>query len=360
MSRMSMLAAALVVCWGVGATCLAEENPPASQVGDVPAKQASSDDLFESEKVIYELTVTATTPGSATTTAAEEIERALKKPVDLHFVDTPLSDVVDYCAEHLDINIRLDPQGMTDAAIDSSAPITFSTHKPITFESALNLILEEFGLTFAMQNEVLSITSKDKADEILTTEVHYVGDLVIGSPSKLSNYKPLMSLITSTVRTGTWDDNGGSGSIQPFLATCSLVFSQKRDVHAEVADLLAKVRQELKEHEASIKAQNETFFSATYYLGNASGEEVAEAIKKLISPSTWQGSGGEGEISIAKRFYGGVHAEVLFIRQTASVHGQIADLVSGFTSTSDTMNGKGTIGGGAGKGGGMFRVPDSH
>jgi hypothetical protein len=328
MSRMTWFAAALLVCWGVGSTCLAEEPaaPPAANF---------------------------------TERAASEIERALKKPVDLRFTDTPLSDVVDYCSEHLDINIRLDPQGLTDAAIDSSAPITFSTHKPIPFESALNLILEEFVLTCAIQNEVLIITSKDKADEILTTEVHYVGDLVIGSRSKLSNYAPLIKLITSTVRPGTWDDNGGSGTIQPFLATGSLAFSQRRDVHAEVADLLAKLRQELKDNEASIKAQNETLFSATYYLGAASGEEVAEAIKKLVSPSTWRGSSGEGEISIAKRFYGGVHAEVLFIRQTASAHDEIAELVSGFTSTGDTMNGKGTIGGAA-KGGGMFRVTDSR
>ena len=83
-----------------------------------------------------------------------------------NFKDTSLSNVVDYCSEHLDINIRLDPKGLTDAAVDPSAPVTFSTHKPVTFESALRLILEEFDLTFVIQNETLMITSKEKADEI--------------------------------------------------------------------------------------------------------------------------------------------------------------------------------------------------
>ena len=95
----------------------------------------------------------------------------------LEFADTPLSDVVDFCAGHLDINIRLDSKGLADAAVDPLVPITFSLRKPIAFESALQLILDELDLTFTVQHEVLLITSKEKADEILTTKVYFVGDL---------------------------------------------------------------------------------------------------------------------------------------------------------------------------------------
>ena len=51
--------------------------------------------------------------------------------------------------------------------------------KGISLRSALRLILEEFDLTYVVQDEVLKITSKEKADEILTTRVYPVADLVI-------------------------------------------------------------------------------------------------------------------------------------------------------------------------------------
>ena len=45
---------------------------------------------------------------------------------DLEFADTPLSDVVDYIKNKHEIEIQLDPKGLTDAAVDPSAPVTRS------------------------------------------------------------------------------------------------------------------------------------------------------------------------------------------------------------------------------------------
>ena len=53
-----------------------------------------------------------------------------------------------------------------------------------------------------------------------------------------------MNLITSTIQPDTWEDNGGPGSIQPF-GRDYLVFSQKQDVHVELAQLFEKLREEL-------------------------------------------------------------------------------------------------------------------
>ncbi len=113
-------------------------------------------------------------PGSS----EEKIYRELGNSTDLEFADTPLSDVVDYIKSKHDIEIQLDPKGLTDAAVDPSAPVTKSV-KGISLRSALRLILEEFDLTYVVQDEVLKITSKEKADEILTTRVYPVADLVI-------------------------------------------------------------------------------------------------------------------------------------------------------------------------------------
>jgi hypothetical protein len=349
MSRMSTLAAALVVCWGLGSTCLAEDAPGTGAAGGRAADHGS-------------LSGVPTSPNRATPDVAKEqedrIKRALNDLVDLQFADTPLSDVVDYCANRLEINVFLDNKGLTDAGVDPSAPVTFATRKPITFASALNLILDEFDLAFAIQNEVLLITSNERAEKVLTTEVHYVGDLVVTGGSKRPNFGPLMNLITSTVQPDTWDDNDGPGSIQPFPATGSLVFSQKQDVHVAVADLLAKLRRELKEH----STRDEGLVLRSYPLGTASGDQTAEAIKKLIAPPTWQRNGGEGEICVVNQrtrqpgHAEAVSSDVLVVRQTFDVHDQIADLLGEMLM----YRMGGGMSGGSGNGGGMFRVPDSR
>ena len=158
--------------------------------------------------------------------AAAQIETALRQPVSLEFTNTPLSKVVDFCGNKFDIDIRLDAKGLTDAAVDPAAPVTFATRKPISFESALRLILEEFDLTFVTQDEVLKITSKEKADDILTTKVYYVGDLVRRRRDASPSFGPLMNMITSTIQPDSWEDNGGPGSIQPYGGEY-LVFSRE-------------------------------------------------------------------------------------------------------------------------------------
>jgi len=122
----------------------------------------------------YAESVSLYQPGSS----EEKIYRELGNSTDLEFADTPLSDVVDFIKNKHEIEIQLDSKGLTDAAVDPSAPITRSV-KGISLRSALRLILEEFDLTYVVQDEVLKITSKEKADEILTTRVYPVADLVI-------------------------------------------------------------------------------------------------------------------------------------------------------------------------------------
>ncbi|HVU88270.1 MAG TPA: hypothetical protein VHD36_13200 [Pirellulales bacterium] len=344
-----MFVAALLVCWGVGSTCMADDTPGTGSTGSGGAGAVCDKAAI----------VTSATSGSAKE-QTERIERALKDLVDLQFVDTPLSDVVDYCSNRLEINILIDGKGLTDAAVDPSAPVTFATHKPITFESALRLILREFDLAFVVQDEVLSITSRERANSVLTTKIYYVGDLVVVGGSKRPNYGPLMNLITSTIQPNTWDDNGGPGSIQPFLATGSLVFSQKQDVHIEVAELLTKLRQQQKEHGAPANARKDELFLKTYNVGTISGEQAADAIRKLIAPSTWQGKGGEGEICVVSQRLSKpgqtetLSSDMLFVRQTGEVHDAIADLLTGMRPS---RTGGMTAFGGWGGGGGMILVP---
>lgn len=168
---------------------------------------------------------------------------ALDSRTDIAFDDTPLSTAMHYLADSHGITIYLDAKGLADSAVDASAPVTRQL-KNVKLRSALHLILDEFDLTFVCRDDVLNITSKDKADEIRVTRVYPVSDLVwIDKEGKYPQWGPLIQLITSTIKPDSWDDNGGTGSIQPvMLPAKALAVSQTHEVHDEILELFRAMR----------------------------------------------------------------------------------------------------------------------
>jgi hypothetical protein len=173
------------------------------------------------------------------TAVEERLGQAIEEIVSIDFHNTQLDDAIAQLSTRYGVPMQLDNKGLADAAVDQKAPVTRSV-RGVSLRGALDLILEEFDLTWVIQDEVVKITSKEKADEILTTKIYPVSDLIgVGH-----NWGPLMNLITNTIQPDSWDDNGGPGSIQPFAVGDLLVISQKQDVHEEIAVLLVMIRRE--------------------------------------------------------------------------------------------------------------------
>lgn len=266
-------------------------------------------------------------PQSHLSESEREIYRQLKAPVEVHFNNRPLKDVMDTLSNLTSVNIFLDPLGMMAEGVTSDEPVTLNlSGKPISLKSALTLILEPLRLSWVIRNEVLKITSEQMKDSEVYPHVYNVADLVtpipnfvpshnlgmpaamaaahdalgygkVGgrsysgplilasqeegqqgaatSPSVLSqmlgggvpmagqsggsrpsilpgpgglggaaaaDFDSLIELITTTIKPDTWEEVGGSGAIQEFESTLSLVVTQTQDVHEEVADLLEQLR----------------------------------------------------------------------------------------------------------------------
>jgi general secretion pathway protein D len=79
----------------------------------------------------------------------------------------------------------------------------------------------------------------------------------------LADFDTLIELITSTVATDSWEENGGNGAIEPFPTNLSLVISQTQDVHEQIADLLEQLRR-LQDLQVTIEVRfitlNDDFF----------------------------------------------------------------------------------------------------
>ncbi|MEC9002659.1 MAG: hypothetical protein VX644_04740, partial [Planctomycetota bacterium] len=112
-----------------------------------------------------------------------EIQKSLKKHVDVNFNQSPLSVVVDTLGRMAGINVHLDRRGLVAEGVTSDTPVTIALSQPVSLQSALNLILEELRLSYVIRNEVLLITSEQTRDTDVYQEVYNVADLVIGIPN---------------------------------------------------------------------------------------------------------------------------------------------------------------------------------
>ncbi len=242
--------------------------------------------------------VTSADERAAAAIADHKIRQALESLTEFEFNDTSLSDVIDYLANKHGIEIILDNKGLADAAVDPSALVTRAVRQPVRLRSAFKLLLEEFDLTWAIRDDVLLITSKEKADEILVTQVYRVGDLLDGSRARLKIIE-LIDAIVETVQPDSWDDNGGPGSIIPLGR--ALLVSQKFDCHEEVTDLLALLRAELPRdaepaQAAIAPAQDaaDELRIVVYSLNEIGNEDAVKAVQALVAPNSWEGQGGDG------------------------------------------------------------------
>jgi tetratricopeptide (TPR) repeat protein len=111
----------------------------------------------------------------------QRIGTALSGPLTaagLDFVETPLEEVVAFLQDEYDIPIVVDTPELDDVGIDPSEPISVNLRN-ITLRSALRLMLSRIDLTYVIQDEVLLITTPEKAETILIPKVYPVADLVL-------------------------------------------------------------------------------------------------------------------------------------------------------------------------------------
>jgi general secretion pathway protein D len=112
-----------------------------------------------------------------------EIAQRLNTPVDAKYQNRPLREVLDGLAKRASVPLYIDPQGLQSEGVSSDAKVTIDLTQDISLKSALNLILEQFHLTYVIKDEVLKITSEDAKKGEVYQLIYPVGDLVIPIPN---------------------------------------------------------------------------------------------------------------------------------------------------------------------------------
>ncbi len=108
----------------------------------------------------------------------QRIQQALKDTTEVQFTDQPLKDALDYLEDLHKIEIWIDAPALADAGISTDQSVNL-VMSGISLRSALRLLLEPLQLTYVIEDEVMKITTQEKADEKMSTRVYPVADLVI-------------------------------------------------------------------------------------------------------------------------------------------------------------------------------------
>lgn len=107
----------------------------------------------------------------------ERIESSLDERTDIEFVDTPLSEGVEFLAQLHEVPIVIDEPGLSELGLATDEPLN-RVLAGVKLESALNVLLEPLELTWFAENEVLVVTSRQRAEAKRETRVYGIGPLV--------------------------------------------------------------------------------------------------------------------------------------------------------------------------------------
>jgi hypothetical protein len=205
----------------------------------------SADDEYDLQEII----VPASSRGLRLQTAADEqaeqaILAALARPISVAFSDTPLRDVRQAFQSQLGVNVLADAKALSDAGVTEDTTIQFSAQS-LSARAVLQQVLSQKELNWLIQGGAIVITTNEVAKTRTETRVYPVADLTLAIDQNggyTNDFDSLIELGTSTVSPASWSDNGGNGSVAPHAASGTLVISQTREVHEQVAMLLDALR----------------------------------------------------------------------------------------------------------------------
>jgi type II secretory pathway component GspD/PulD (secretin) len=253
-------------------------------------------------------------PGVVRSLTERNIERRLLAPISLNFKDTRLDDAIATLHDISGVNVVADKAALEDASVALDKQLTLQVEN-ISLKSALNLLLEQLHLTYVVKNEVLYITTDDKAQGKLKRVTYPVADLVVPVENhKLAASADINNFFNRSYEAGAANPYAASPYPGPYsLQAGTPVSSQSSGTYVPPG------------------ATGQT--PGTSVRNNGTGHTIEDTLIKLITstiaPQTWTDVGGQGTIQY---FPLGM---ALIVNQTQDLQEQISDLLAALRRLQD-------------------------
>lgn len=182
-----------------------------------------------------------------------EIIESLNAPMSLLANERPFEELIQEMSNSMKQDILVDPKSLQDAGLDLKKPVSVSGRN-ISARTFLHQILASQGLTFVVQDEVIKVVTVDRARNMLTTRVYYLGDIVatfggdlrwgsfLNYELTMANVSVVIDSIVSSIDPQSWNGKGGAGTVHFHFASMSLIVRASTEVHATLGSKLGKGR----------------------------------------------------------------------------------------------------------------------
>jgi hypothetical protein len=168
----------------------------------------------------------------------EAFEEILKQETSQSFSDTPLKEAMRKISEDHDIPIVVDGKALEEIGLSDEEPITIDRSN-VSLRSLLRMMLREQDLTYMPMDEVLSITTIEKAEQNLLNRIYWLEGTGFAPDDKDS----IIELIQTTIDREAWEAVGGHSSMQPLnQQRPAIVVSTTLGVHEKIEHLLQVCR----------------------------------------------------------------------------------------------------------------------
>jgi len=146
-----------------------------------------------------------------------------------------LAHVVSVISERHGIPILFDATALKDENTDPSNDLVSIDVANIKLHNAMTLLLDDLNLTTVIRNEVLMVTSKERAENELSTRTYRIDE----------NWKltatEILEMIVTMAQPDSWSAVGGPGAIQSIKG--GVVVSNSQITHRKISKILAQLDQ---------------------------------------------------------------------------------------------------------------------
>ena len=184
------------------------------------------------------------------------VREQLRQKLEVKYNKSPLRAVLEDISKKIGVDVYVDPRALASEGVTTEIPISLNLTQSISARTALNLILEPLRLKHVVADGMLKVTSEALSDQFYVV-TYKASDLLrlmqpdsdaspepygkTAAPTQ-EDYDKLLEFIVQTIAPDSWDQAGGSGVIKPFPTNGSLVVSQTREIHEQIAELLKQLR----------------------------------------------------------------------------------------------------------------------
>ena len=263
--------------------------------------------------------------------AEYDIELKLNKPIEIEFTQTPINQAIENLKTLIGVPILLDEAALEAEGLSPVKPVTVKPGYPVAAKHLLSFTLEQAGLSYVIENDMVKVTTTRKAKGRLYTKVFAVADLVTPIPNfampDYANVDKMFAQSGAKAQIGSsglptpLNPPGGLGGGLPASMTAGL----QPGIHGGVPlSQAGRLESQWQQSGGPVSASAPVTTEQ-----NSRHEQLIQLITSLIKPHSWDGMGGAGRI----QYYD--VSSALVVNQTADVIREVEDLLEALRRLQD-------------------------